>query len=387
MVKPGRILADPARERIGTPATIVTFVRTAAAVALAAVAASQGSKTLLVVALLVHWVGDSLDGQVARMFDCETRTGAVIDILSDRLCAAAFYIGLAWLEPNLAPAIFVYLAEFMVVDGFLSICFLAWPITSPNYFYVIDRRLWLLNWSHPGKAVNSGLFAILLLVTGWMWVGLAIAVVLLPQVHLAGSADAARDAALRCTPAVSRRGRGAVRDGPRLAVRSRPLRRRAGSPHRSAREAGPDHLRRGLRLGHHPVHQHRGLPRRRRCGHPGLRGVVGGPGGRGRPDRGQGRSLLRRRLDDEAAVDRKKMATPKWKESYERWAKRIDTHPGETAALLFASASLGLPAAVRDGRARRPAARPAVFVTTCLIGRYLRFLVILGAADWFVHLF
>ena len=67
----------------------------------------------------------------------------------------------------------------MVVDGFLSICFLAWPITSPNYFYVIDRRLWLLNWSHPGKAVNSGLFAILLLVTGWMWVGLAIALVLL----------------------------------------------------------------------------------------------------------------------------------------------------------------------------------------------------------------
>ena len=179
MVKPGRILADPARERIGTPATIVTFVRTGAAVALAAVAASQGSKTLLVVALLVHWVGDSLDGQVARMFDCETRTGAVLDILSDRLCAAAFYIGLAWLEPNLAPAIFVYLAEFMVVDGFLSICFLAWPITSPNYFYVVDRRLWLLNWSHPGKAVNSGLFAILLLVTGWMWVGLAIAVVLL----------------------------------------------------------------------------------------------------------------------------------------------------------------------------------------------------------------
>ena len=67
----------------------------------------------------------------------------------------------------------------MVIDSFLSIAFLAWPITSPNYFYVIDRKLWLLNWSHPGKAVNSGLFAILLLVTGWMWVGLAIAVVLL----------------------------------------------------------------------------------------------------------------------------------------------------------------------------------------------------------------
>src|ERR1700710_296392 len=126
MVKPGRIVADPARERLGHPATIFTVIRPATSVTLAAIAASQGSKTLLVVALLVHWVGDSLDGQIARMFDCETRTGAVLDLLSARLRAASFYTGLAGLEPHLAPAIFVYLAEFMVVDGFLSICFLAW---------------------------------------------------------------------------------------------------------------------------------------------------------------------------------------------------------------------------------------------------------------------
>ena len=165
MTPPGRILADPVRERLDTPATFVTLVRTVASVTLAAIAASQGSKTLLVVALVVHWVGDSLDGWVARLRDCETRTGAVIDILSDRLCAAAFYVGMAWLEPHLAPAIFVYLAMFMVVDCFLSLGFLAWPNTSPNYFYVIDRGLWLRNWSHPAKAVNSGLFAVLLLVT------------------------------------------------------------------------------------------------------------------------------------------------------------------------------------------------------------------------------
>jgi CDP-diacylglycerol--glycerol-3-phosphate 3-phosphatidyltransferase len=103
----------------------------------------------------------------------------VLDIFSDRLCAAAFYVGLAFLQPDLSPAIFVYLAEFMVIDCYLSIAFLAWPIKSPNYFYLIDRTLWRWNWSHPGKALNSGLFAILLLVTGWMWVGLAIATALL----------------------------------------------------------------------------------------------------------------------------------------------------------------------------------------------------------------
>ena len=67
----------------------------------------------------------------------------------------------------------------MVVDCFLSLAFLAWPVRSPNYFYVIDRPLWLWNWSKPGKAVNSSLFAVLLLVTGWVWLGAVIATALL----------------------------------------------------------------------------------------------------------------------------------------------------------------------------------------------------------------
>jgi CDP-diacylglycerol--glycerol-3-phosphate 3-phosphatidyltransferase len=181
-------LADPAEldvwtdveaERVGTPATVVTGVRTVVAVVLAGMAAAQGSLELLVASLVVYWVGDMLDGFVARLLGCETRIGAALDILCDRFCAAAFYIGLMWLEPEFAPAILVYLAEFMVVDCFLSLAFLAWPIRSPNYFFVVDRPLWLWNWSKPGKAVNSSLFAVLLLVTGWVWVGVAIATALL----------------------------------------------------------------------------------------------------------------------------------------------------------------------------------------------------------------
>ena len=181
-------LADPAEldvwtdveaERVGTPATVVTGVRTVVAVVLAGMAAVQGSIGLLVVSLVVYWIGDMLDGYVARLLGCETRIGAALDILCDRFCAAAFYIGLMWLEPEFAPAILIYLAEFMVVDCFLSLAFLAWPIRSPNYFFVVDRPLWLWNWSKPGKAVNSSLFAVLLLVTGWVWVGVAIATALL----------------------------------------------------------------------------------------------------------------------------------------------------------------------------------------------------------------
>jgi CDP-diacylglycerol---glycerol-3-phosphate 3-phosphatidyltransferase len=166
-------------ERLLTGATVITFVRTIVSVVLAAMAAHPQSLTLLVVALGVYWVGDMLDGFYARVRDCETRIGAVLDIMCDRFNAAAFYIGLAWLQPDLSPAIFVYLAEFMVIDCFLSIAFLAWPIRSPNYFFVVDRTIWLWNWSKPAKAVNSALFAVLLLVTGWMWVGLVIATALL----------------------------------------------------------------------------------------------------------------------------------------------------------------------------------------------------------------
>ena len=173
------VMADPAGERLGTAANVVTLVRTIAAVVLAGVAVREDSLTLLVASLVVYWVGDMLDGFVARVLGCETRIGAVMDIFSDRFCAASFYIGLAWLNPDFVLPIFIYLAEFMVIDCFLSIAFLAWPIRSPNYFYVVDRTLWLWNWSKPGKAVNSSIFAVILLVTELAWLGVVIATALL----------------------------------------------------------------------------------------------------------------------------------------------------------------------------------------------------------------
>jgi CDP-diacylglycerol---glycerol-3-phosphate 3-phosphatidyltransferase len=173
------IHADPGTERLFTSATVVTFIRTAISLGFSLAGAYQGSKTLLVVGLIVYWVGDTLDGEIARWRNCETRIGAVIDMLSDRLNCAGFYLGLAWLDPIMAYPVSVYLFEFMVIDAFLSLAFVAWPIRSPNYFYAVDRRIWLWNWSRTGKAANSGLFAILLLVTGWWWLGLIIAVALL----------------------------------------------------------------------------------------------------------------------------------------------------------------------------------------------------------------
>lgn len=183
--RPDRIYADPASERLFTGATVITFIRTVATLVLSLWGAYDESLTLLVVGLVVYWVGDTLDGGWARWFDCETRIGAVVDMMCDRLSCACFYLGFLWVQPDpettalMALPVAIYLFEFMVVDMYLSLAFLAWPIRSPNYFYVVDRRIYLWNWSRVGKAANSGLFAVLLLVTGWWWLGLVIAVALL----------------------------------------------------------------------------------------------------------------------------------------------------------------------------------------------------------------
>jgi CDP-diacylglycerol--glycerol-3-phosphate 3-phosphatidyltransferase len=160
-----RECARPSVERVLTLPTVITFVRTAITLVLGLLGAYEQSLPLLLWALGVYWFGDSLDGWVARITDRETRTGATLDIMCDRLSAAVFYVGFAWYDPTMVVPVGLYLAEFMVIDMYLSLAFLAWPVASPNYFYLIDRRIWLWNWSKPGKAVNSALFAVLMVWT------------------------------------------------------------------------------------------------------------------------------------------------------------------------------------------------------------------------------
>lgn len=160
-----RECSHPAAERVFTLATIITFVRTAATLVVGLLGAYHDSLPLLLTALAIYWIGDSIDGIVARVMNQETRIGATLDIMCDRLSAATFYIGFAWYDPTMIAPVGIYLAEFMVIDMFLSLAFLAWPISSPNYFYLIDRRLYMWNWSRIGKAANSGLFAIFMVWT------------------------------------------------------------------------------------------------------------------------------------------------------------------------------------------------------------------------------
>ena len=166
-----------------TGASVITAVRTVAAITIG-LAATRAETTdaalrLLVASLVVYWVGDVLDGAWARLRDHETRFGGVLDVVCDRACAIVFYVGVAWHLPDLVLPVGVYLIEFAVVDMVLSLAFVSWPLISPNYFYLVDRTLWLWNWSKPAKAVNSSAFAVLLLVTESVWLCTGVAGVLL----------------------------------------------------------------------------------------------------------------------------------------------------------------------------------------------------------------
>lgn len=155
----------PSHRQLLTGATVVTMVRTVGSVGFGLYGAVTSSLTFLLIGLAIYWVGDMADGALARLTDTETRAGATFDIVCDRFCAATFYLGFAWLDPSMVLPVGVFLFEFMVIDMFLSLAFLSWPIVSPDYFGLVDRTIWRWNWSKLGKALNSSAVALLMVFT------------------------------------------------------------------------------------------------------------------------------------------------------------------------------------------------------------------------------
>jgi CDP-diacylglycerol--glycerol-3-phosphate 3-phosphatidyltransferase len=163
---------------VRTVPNVITAVRTIVAVAVGVAALQTGSMVLLLVAYGCYWLGDILDGWTARRLRQETRTGAVFDIVSDRACTAVLCLTLVTLIPDVALVAVVFLLSFMVLDTMLSLAFLCWPVVSPNYFHLVDRRIWQLNWSTPAKAANTaGVIAAVACGQFLLALGIALAVV------------------------------------------------------------------------------------------------------------------------------------------------------------------------------------------------------------------
>ncbi len=154
---------------------LVTLLRTIATVVLVSIGVWKHTELLLFIGLGVYWLGDMADGAIARLLRQETRTGAMYDILADRLCVAVFYVSFAGFHHDMIIPIAIFLFNFMLVDNQLSLAFLKWPIMSPNYFYKVDELIFKLNWSPLAKSTNTSLFLITVVLTGWWWLASLIA--------------------------------------------------------------------------------------------------------------------------------------------------------------------------------------------------------------------
>lgn len=168
----------PSRDRLVretwlTWANLVTAVRVAAAMACFVTAALTGSEAWNFAGLAVYWLLDIADGGIARALKQETRIGAQLDILSDRLLIGAFYANYLRWHGGMAIPIAMHLLQFVVLDQYLSHQFMRWPCLSPNYFDEVDRPIWTWNWSPVGKVANGALVTgaiVLSAWAGWSWI-------------------------------------------------------------------------------------------------------------------------------------------------------------------------------------------------------------------------
>ena len=143
----------------------VTLIRLVVGLVVFAYAAVARDETWNFVGLGVYWVLDVADGYVARKFNQETRIGAQMDILADRVLVAFFYLNYVTLYPELIVPVAMFLFQFMGIDHYLSNQFMRWPIKSPNYFHVVDQTIWTWNWSPVGKLINSAVVTAVLVLT------------------------------------------------------------------------------------------------------------------------------------------------------------------------------------------------------------------------------
>jgi len=142
-------------------ANLVTVLRTVASLALVTVAAVQHSWPWLLAGYLTYWIGDSADGNIARWRDQETRFGAVFDVVCDRInCISCALVLLLFIDAPWPIAVFLF--QFVVVDLPLTLLPMRWPVLSPNYFYLIDKVAYTLNWHVVAKVTNTTLLITLL---------------------------------------------------------------------------------------------------------------------------------------------------------------------------------------------------------------------------------
>lgn len=142
---------------------ILTLIRLVLSLSFFILAVVKRNPTYNFIGLGIHWFGDFIDGVYARKFKQETILGAEIDIIADRVETIFFYVNFLYFRPQLFLPVAIYLVDFAFVDFYLSYQFLKYDIISPNYFYKVDKTVYLLNFSPVGKFCNSTVVTLILI--------------------------------------------------------------------------------------------------------------------------------------------------------------------------------------------------------------------------------
>ena len=142
---------------------VITLVRFVASLSFFILALVKMNPTYNFIGLGIHWFGDVLDGNYARIFKQETILGAEIDIIADRVETLFFYINFLHFHPQLFLPAAIYLVDFAFIDFYLSYQFIKFDIISPNYFYKVDRTVYTLNYTNWAKFCNSTVVTLILI--------------------------------------------------------------------------------------------------------------------------------------------------------------------------------------------------------------------------------
>lgn len=160
-------------ESIYSEPNLITLLRLGASLVFFTLALLEKNETYNFIGLGLHWLGDVTDGFVARKFHQETILGAEIDIIADRVEFLFFFINFLFFHPQLYLPVIVYLLDFAFIDFYLSYQFIKFDIISPNYFYKVDKQVYLLNYSPGGKFANSTIVPLILIfLPCWWWLAL-----------------------------------------------------------------------------------------------------------------------------------------------------------------------------------------------------------------------
>jgi CDP-diacylglycerol--glycerol-3-phosphate 3-phosphatidyltransferase len=156
-------------ESIFSIPNVITLIRFVGSIVFFMLAIVKMNLTYNYIGLVIHWIGDMVDGNYARFFKQETIFGAEIDIIADRVEFLFFYFIFLVFKPELALPVALFVVNFAFIDFYLSYQFLKFDLISINHFYKVDQTVYKLNFSFLGKPANTVVITFTLIFFPQFW--------------------------------------------------------------------------------------------------------------------------------------------------------------------------------------------------------------------------